>query len=135
MGAAGDRQDHCVHVLECKTSKLWRRDTVPAAFHYFSMTQGDSRGLQGNEQGNELQINSLPRPALITKVAHRRHFSKTRDAGSIPAASTINSAPSTRPGCERADAHVLDEPAEFTYHLVESNQMIGRVDMDKGAER
>ena len=30
---------------------------------------------------------------LTTKVAHRRHFSKTRDPGSIPAASTIRLAP------------------------------------------
>ena len=37
-----------------------RRDTVPAAFHYLSKTQGDSRGLQGNGKGQQVPINSLP---------------------------------------------------------------------------
>ena len=53
-----------------------RRETVPAAFHYLSTTGEDSRGLQGNEQGNELDINSLPCLDFTTKIARRRHFSK-----------------------------------------------------------
>ena len=65
------------------------RDTCPAAFHYFSTTGEDSRGLQGTGEDNELASNSLPVPNFTTKVAHRRRFSKTKDAGSIPAASTI----------------------------------------------
>jgi hypothetical protein len=48
----------------------------------------DWGGLQGTGGDNELAWNSLPSPNLTAKVAHRRHFSKTRDAGSMPAAST-----------------------------------------------
>ena len=65
-----------------------RRDTCPAACQHFSKTGEDSRGLLGIGEDNELIRNSLPFPGLTTKVAHRRHFSKTRAAGSIPAAST-----------------------------------------------
>ena len=63
---------------------LRRRDTVPAAFQYLSKTGEDSRGLQGTGGDNKLETNSLPCPKLTTKVAHRRHFLKTRDAGSNP---------------------------------------------------
>ena len=56
---------------------------------YSDKTQGDSRGLQGNGKRQQVPINLLPLFDLTTKVARRRHFSKTRDAGSIPAASTM----------------------------------------------
>ena len=48
-------------------------------------TPGDSRGLDG---ATSCRSNSLPRPDLTTKVAHRRRFSKRAASGSIPAAST-----------------------------------------------
>ncbi len=70
-------------------SRRRRRDTLPAAFHYLSTTGEDSWGLQGTHGDNELACNSLPLFDLVAKVAHRRCFSKTRDAGSIPAASTM----------------------------------------------
>jgi len=50
-----------------------RRDTCPDAFHYLSTTGEDSWGLQGT---HELGPNPLPLFDLITKVAHRRRFSK-----------------------------------------------------------
>ena len=65
-----------------------RRDTCPDACHYLSTTGEDSRGLQGTGKGNELSCNPLPLFELPTKVAHRRYFPNTMDAGSIPAAST-----------------------------------------------
>ena len=65
------------------------RDTVPAAFQYFSTTGEDCRGFQGTHGDNELAPNPLPFFELTTKVARRRYFSKRADAGSIPAASTI----------------------------------------------
>ncbi len=66
-----------------------RRDTVPAAFHYFSMTGEDWWGLPGTHGDNELEPNPLPFIELTTKVARRRRFSKRAGSGSIPAASTI----------------------------------------------
>jgi len=65
-----------------------RRDTVPAAFHYFSKTGEDSRGLQGTGEDNELTRNPLPSFGLTTKVAHCRTFPKRAAQGSIPVAST-----------------------------------------------
>ncbi len=53
-----------------------RRDTCPAACHYFSKTGEDSWGLQGNGKGQQVPINSLPIFDLITKVARRQRFSK-----------------------------------------------------------
>jgi len=53
-----------------------RRDTCPAAFHYFSTTGEDWWGLLGTHGDNELHPNPLPFIELTTKVAHRRHFSK-----------------------------------------------------------
>jgi hypothetical protein len=53
-----------------------RRDTVPAAFHYFSTTGEDSWGLQGTHGDNELHLNLLPFFELTTKVARRQRFSK-----------------------------------------------------------
>ena len=53
-----------------------RRDTVPAAFHYFSTTGEDWWGLQGTHGDNELEPNPLPFFELTTQVARRRLFSK-----------------------------------------------------------
>ena len=67
---------------KAKTRARWCRDMFPAACHDFSKTQEDSRGLQGNGTGQQVTINSLPRPDFTRKVARRRRFSKIVDAGS-----------------------------------------------------
>jgi hypothetical protein len=65
-----------------------RRDTVPAALHYSSTTQEDSRGLVGTYEDNKLTPNPFSLFELAAKVARHHHLSKREGSGSTPAAST-----------------------------------------------
>ena len=73
-GLAETGVDSSCHGLDPRCSRC--RDTVPAAFHYFSTTEEDCRGLQGTHGDNEFQPNPFSLFDLTTKVARRRHFSK-----------------------------------------------------------
>jgi len=66
----------------------WAAGHFPAALHYSSKTQGDSRGLLGSHEDNKLEPNPLSLFGIGAKVVRRHHLTKREGSGSTPAAST-----------------------------------------------